>query len=62
MGKYKKSWILLHEQMAKRAIQQDDAKALVYKNEVYSEISALMAEIASNMLRSEVKDNDAVRD
>lgn len=56
MNKYKKAWILLHEKMANRAICLEEKKEMAYRNEVYAEISAMMAEIAADAMCDEVED------
>lgn len=58
MSKYKKSWILLQEKVANRAVCPEEKREMMYKNEVYAEISALMATLAADVMCDEVEDEE----
>lgn len=56
MSKYKKAWILLHEKVANRAVCPDEKKEMAYKSDIYTEISAMMAEVLAEMMCEELED------
>lgn len=56
MNKYKKAWILIHEKVANRAVCPEEKREMMYKSDIYAEISAMMAEVLAEMMCEEVED------